>query len=216
MVKIIIADDHGIVRQGLRALLKSDPEFSVVAEAADGLAAIEAVEKNHPDLLILDISMPGMNGLEVITHVRHISPKTQILVMSMHDAEPYIFEALKNGAKGYVLKGDELSLVARAAREVAAGRLFLSPSLSEKIVGSYIRTHGESSDPVGKTDQSKLTLREKEVVRLVSQGKTSAQVAEQLSISARTVEKHRSNIMMKLGVKNHTELIRYAIKNGII
>lgn len=216
MVKIIIADDHGIVRQGLRALLKSDPEFSVVAEAADGLAAIEAVEKARPDLLILDISMPGMNGLEVITHVRRLSPKTQILVMSMHDAEPYIFEALKNGAKGYVLKGDELAMVARASREVAAGRLFLSPSLSEKIVSSYIRTHGDVTDPLIKGEQGKLTLREKEVIKLVSQGKTSAQVAEQLSISTRTVEKHRSNIMMKLGVKNHSELIRYAIKNGII
>jgi DNA-binding NarL/FixJ family response regulator len=216
LVKIIIADDHGVVRQGLRALLKSDPEFSVVAEASDGLAAIEAVEKSRPDLLILDISMPGMNGLEVITHVRRISPKTQVLVMSMHDAEPYIFEALKNGAKGYVLKGDELTLVARAAREVAAGRLFLSPSLSEKIVSSYIRTHGDVSELTGSLQRDKLTLREKEVVRLVSQGKTSSQVGEQLSISTRTVEKHRSNIMMKLGFKSQSELIRYAIKNGIV
>jgi len=212
MTTILLADDHRIVRQGLRALLEAEADFSLVGETGDGLEAIKLAERLQPDVIVLDLMMPGINGLEATRQISDNCPQTRVVILSMHADEAYVLEALRNGASGYVLKDSSADDLVRAVREVEAGRRYLSPPLSERAIEAYTRKAQETSlDPY-----EKLTNREREVLHLAAEGHSSTEIAERLSISSRTVETHRANMMRKLELRSQTDLIRYALKRGII
>ena len=209
---IVLADDHQVVRQGLRAMLAAEPHFRVIGEAGNGLEVARMVERLRPDVLVIDLMMPGLNGLEVTRQVKKRSPKTHVVVLSMHRDESYVLEALKNGAAGYVLKDSSAEELLRAIREAVAGRRYLSPPLSNSAIEAYVqRGRATAID-----DYHSLTIREREVFQLVAEGHTNADIGRRLFISPRTVEIHRANMMQKLGLSNQTELIRYALKRGIL
>ncbi len=212
MITIVLADDHHIVRQGLRTLLEAEADFSVLGEAADGLEVIDLVDNLQPHVLVIDLMMPGMGGLDATRQVKQRSPQTQIIILSMYANEAYILEALKNGAVGYVLKDSSAANLVQAVHEAAAGRRYLSPPLSEYKIETYLqKAKNAILDPY-----EALTLREREVLHLVAEGYTSPEIAERLSISPRTVEAHRRNFMHKLELDNQTDLIRYAFRRGIL
>jgi DNA-binding NarL/FixJ family response regulator len=211
-ISILLADDHQVVRLGLRTLLEAETDFKVVGEARDGLEAKALVERLKPEVLIVDVMMPGLNGLEVARQVGQFSPGTRVIVMSMKSDEAYVLEALKNGAAGYVLKQADISEVVRAVRDVLAGLKYLSPQLSQRAIEAY-RQKAEAAT----TDQyDSLTAREREVLQLAAEGRTSAEIAAHLVISQRTVEMHRGNLMRKLGLRTQTDLVRYAMWRGIL
>jgi len=210
-ISIVLADDHHVVRQGLRALLEVAPDLIVVGEAADGAAAAEITVRLAPDVLILDLAMPG-NGLEALRQVAQRAPRTRVVVLSMHSSEAYVVEALKGGASAYVLKDATASDLVRAVREVTAGRRYLSPPLSEHAIDAYTsRALAATAEP-----HEALTARETEVLRLAARGDSVHQIALQLSISPRTAETHRANFMRKLGLHSQTDVVRYAIRHGIL
>lgn len=212
MPTIVLADDHHIVRQGLRALLESEPNFRLVGETGDGLEAVRLVEKLQPQVLITDVMMPGLNGLEVTRQVHKVAPHTRVIILSMHANDAYVVEALKNGAVGYVLKDSQASDLVQAIKEIAAGRRYLSPPLSEREIELYIKkVEHAPEDPY-----ESLTNREREVLQMAAEGRTSAEIAERLFISPRTAEGHRANVLRKLGLQNHTDLVRFALKRGIL
>jgi two-component system response regulator NreC len=211
-ISIVLADDHPVVRRGMQTLLEAEPDFAIIGEAGDGLESVRLVENLQPDVLILDLMMPGLSGLEALRIIRKRSPRTRVVVLSMHDTHAFVAEALMNGATGYVLKGsDELNLV-RAVREAAGGRRFLSPPVTERAIDAYIeQARAASLDP-----HDTLTAREREVLQLTAEGKTGPEIAARLHISHRTVENHRANLMRKLLLKNQSELVRYALRRGLI
>jgi two-component system response regulator NreC len=211
-VTIVLADDHHVVRQGLRALLEAQADFQIVGEAGDGLEAVDLVERLQPDVLVLDLMMPSLDGLEVTRQVSKRSLQTHVVILSMYDNEGYVVEALRNGANGYVLKESTAANLVQAVHEVVAGRLYLSPPLSERSIEAYIeKAKGASLDLY-----DTLTTREREVLHLAVEGHTNREIAERLFISSRTVEVHRANMMRKLGLRTHTDLIRYALQRGIL
>lgn len=212
MISIILADDHPIVRQGLRDLLRAETDFHVMAEAQDGLEVIELAEQLQPDVLVLDLMMPGLGGLEVTRLIRQRVPGTHVIILSMHADESYVFEALKNGAAGYILKDSTTSDLVQAIRAALAGERFLSPPLSDQGVEAYF-----NKAKGGELDRYKtLTTRERQVLQLAAEGRTNAQIATRLTIGRRTVENHRANMMRKLKLRQQTELVRYAIRKGIL
>ena len=212
MPNILLADDHNIVRQGLRALLQSEPHFRLVGEASDGIEAVRLAEKLRPDVLITDVMMPGLNGLEVTRQVAKMLPQTRVIILSMYTNDAYVLEALKNGALGYVLKDSQAADLIQAVKEVIAGNRYLSPPLSERALELYLRkVESVPDDPY-----ELLTSREREVLQLVAEGRTSAEIANRLFISPRTAEGHRANLMKKLGLQNNADLIRLALKRGIL
>ncbi|MBL9214699.1 MAG: response regulator transcription factor [Opitutaceae bacterium] len=211
MNTVILADDHEVVRRGVRSILEADGAFKVVAEVADGLSAVQEVEKRKPTLLFLDLSMPRLHGLEVLRQVRASSPQTKVLVLSMHHDEPYVIEALRAGAMAYILKGSESTEIARAVQEVVAGRRYLSAPLSERAIAALTSRTPDQSDPL-----NALTPREREVLLLAAVGLGTAEMAEKLFISPRTAETHRANLMQKLGLQSQTDLVRFAIRRGLI
>jgi DNA-binding NarL/FixJ family response regulator len=211
MTTAIIADDHEIVRHGLRGILENDGQCRVVAEAADGLTASQLVEKHKPTLLILDLNMPRVHGLEVLRQVRASSPHTRVIVLSMHNDEPYVIEALRAGAMAYLLKGSESQDITRALKEVLAGRRFLSATLSEWAINALVTKPADDNDPL-----HNLTQRERMVLQLAAEGLSNTEVAEKLFISPRTAETHRTNLLRKLGLQNQTDLVRFAIRKGLI
>lgn len=211
-IRIVLADDHQIVRQGVKALLENESDFEVVGEAGDGTTALAITGKLKPDILVADLMMPGLNGLEVTRRVGKASPDTKVVILSMYMNEPYVIEALRNGAYGYVLKESNIADLARAIREVSAGRHYLSPPLSERAIEAYLeKTRGASLDLY-----DTLTTREKEVLQLAVEGHGNAEIATRLYISVRTAETHRGNLMRKLGLHTQTDLIKYALKKGIL
>lgn len=211
-VKVLVVDDHPIIRQGLRNLFLNEPDFNVVGEAGDGLAGLEMVDRHHPDVLIVDMMMPGLNGLEVIRQAKKRLPGLKIIVLSMQNTEPYVVEALKSGASGYVLKDAAPSEIIGAIRDVIQGKRFLSQALSERMVDAYLRkVETPEIDPY-----ETLTNREREVLQLAAEGYTSAEMAARLGISPRTAELHRSKVMDKLGLRHQSDLVRYAIRKGIL
>ncbi len=212
MIQIVLADDHHIVREGLRNLLQAQPDLKIIGEAEDGLEILPLIEHLQPDVLVLDIMMPGLNGLEVTRRVKRSFPKTAVVILSMHANEGYVVEALCGGAAGYVLKQATSTELANAIREVAAGRRYLSPPLSDRLIDAYLRKADVEDLDVYNT----LTMREREVLQLAAEGHANNEIAVRLFISPRTVEKHRANLMSKLGVKNHKELVRYALQRGIL
>ena len=212
MTTIVLADDHQVVRNGLRVLLEAEPDFSVVGEAGDGLEAVRLVERLQPDVLVLDLMMPGLNGLEVARQVSQRSPQTRVVILSMYDNEAYVLEALRAGAAAYVPKESTSAELVRAIREAVAGRRYLSPPLSERAIEIYIqKAESAALDPY-----ETLTAREREVLHLVAEGHTNAEIAARLFVSPRTVETHRANLMRKLGLHTQTDLIRYALRRGIL
>ena len=212
MTTIVLADDHHVVRQGLRSLLEAEPDFSIVGEAGDGLEAAQLVERLQPDVLVLDLMMPGLNGLEVTRQVSQRSPQTHVVILSMHPNEAYVLEALRAGAAAYVIKESTSAELVRAVREAVAGRRYLSPPLSERAIKAYMqKAESAALDPY-----ETLTAREREVLHLAAEGHNNAEIADRLFISRRTVETHRANLMRKLGLRSQTDLIRYALQRGIL
>jgi DNA-binding NarL/FixJ family response regulator len=211
-LSIILADDHPIVRRGMRALLESKPDFSIVGEASDGLETVRLVERLKPDVLVLDLMMPGLSGLEALRILRERAPETRVLVLSMSSNKAFIAKALKTGATGYVLKGCSEENLIRAVREVAAGRRFLSPPVTDIAIDAYIeQARAGPFDP-----HETLTAREREVLQLVAEGKSSPEIGARLHISHRTVENHRAKLMRKLGLQNQAELVLHALRHGLI
>jgi DNA-binding NarL/FixJ family response regulator len=212
MTTIVIAEGQHLVRQGLRALLSGQADLETVGEATDGLEAVCLVETLRPDVLLVDVMIGGINGLEVARQVSKRCPRTATIVLSMYDNESYVAEAFRGGARGFLLKDSTSEELFRAIREAAAGRHYLSSSLSEQVIEGYLKgpeaARGDSYD--------RLTAREREVLHLAAQGHTSAEIAERLFISRRTVEIHRANLRRKLGLHNQTQLLRYAFQRGIL
>jgi DNA-binding NarL/FixJ family response regulator len=209
---IVLADDHPIVRQGLRALLEVEPDLHIVGEAGDGLETVQLVERLQPDVLVVDLMMPGLNGLDVTREVGQRSPQTHVIILSMYANDAYVLEALRAGAAAYVLKQSTADELVRAVREATAGRRYLSPPLSERAIEAYMQRAKEAAlDPY-----ETLTTREREVLHLAAEGLSNAEIAARLFLSPRTVEVHRANLMRKLGLHSQTDLIRYALQRGIL
>jgi two-component system response regulator NreC len=211
-ISIVLADDHPVVRRGIQAVLETETEFSVVGEAGDGLETVRLVECLQPDVLVLDLMMPGLSGLEALRVVRQRSPRTRVVVLSMHSDAAFVVTALRDGATGYVLKGGAEKHLVHAVREAAAGKRYLSPPVTESAIDAYIvQAKSAALDP-----HETLTVREREVLQLAAEGRAGAEISSRLHISPRTVENHRANLMRKLGLKNQTDLVRYALRRGLI
>ena len=208
MIRVLIADDHGIVRSGLRMLIDRQSDMEVIAEADDGVDAPERTQAEHPDVAVLDVSMPRMTGLQAAREIRSHSPDTRVLLLSMHDDERYFFEGLEAGAAGYVLKRAADTDLIDALRTVASGRTFLSDEAQESLMREWQEGRAEPDSP--------LTPRELEVVKLIAEAFTNKQIAETLRLSEKTVESHRANLLTKLGMRDRVELVRYAIRQGLV
>jgi DNA-binding NarL/FixJ family response regulator len=213
LITILLADDHRLVREGFRALLAAEPDFRIVGEVGDGLEAVRLAEQLKPQVLVTDLLMPALSGIEVARQIKHRGLRTRVIVLSMHANEAYVLEALRHGAAGYVLKDASASDLVHAVREVVAGRRYLSPPLSEPAIDAYL----QRAQTTGKVDPyENLTNREREVLHLAADGHTNAEIAARLFISPRTVETHRANVMHKLGLRSQTDLIRFALRRGIL
>ncbi|MFP3871202.1 MAG: response regulator [Syntrophobacteria bacterium] len=211
--RIVIAEDHRILREGLRALLTSDSGYQVVGEAADGLEAIRCVRETDPDLILLDLAMPRLNGLSAIKDIKKLSPETKVLALTVHTNEEYILEAFQAGAEGYCLKDAGRSELLLAIENVFSGKPYLSPAVSEKVLEGYLEGRKKiKSDPLWDS----LTRREREVLKLVGEGHRNREIADYLCISVKTAEKHRANIMKKLDLHSAAELTAYAIEKGLV
>ena len=210
-IRIVLADDHRILRDGLSALLKREPGFEVVGEAQDGQGAVRLACELAPDVLVTDLSMPGMNGFEAIRRVRAEAPSVQVLCLSVHDEDRMVLAGIDAGAAGYVLKDSSFEELTQAIRKVMARQIYLSPGLVSVFVEGY-RTRGAA---VAGNAFSQLTAREREVVQLFSEGHSTSQIAEQLHLSAKTVATHRENVLHKLHIEGIAELTRYAIREGL-
>jgi DNA-binding NarL/FixJ family response regulator len=210
---IVIVEDHRILREGLRALLSSNPDYEVVAEADDGREAIRCAEKLKPDLVLMDLSMPKMNGLDAISEVKNQSPSTKVLVLTVHKAEEYVFESLKAGADGYLLKDATHGELMSAVGNVLDGKTYLSPGISEGLVAGYL----EGKMPLkSKSSLDNLTRRERQVLKLIGEGHKNKDIADYLCISPKTVEKHRANLMKKLDLHTASALTAFAMEKGLI
>lgn len=212
MTRIVLADDHPIVREGLRSLLEREPGFSVVGEASDGLEVAELVAATEADVLVLDLTMPGLGGLDVAREVTRRSPKTRIIVLTMHAGEAFALRALTNGAAAYLLKESTVTELIRAVHEVRAGRRYLGSRLSEKAIEAFVTRADEGAADIYET----LTTREREVLHLAAEGLSNPAIGERLDISTRTAQAHRAHIMQKLGLANRSELIAYAFRRGLV
>ncbi|HYQ87076.1 MAG TPA: response regulator transcription factor [Bacteroidota bacterium] len=213
-IKILFADDHGVVRSGLRALFKSSPDFVVVGEAADGEQAIRLAEKVKPDIVLLDITMPRVNGIEATRVIKRNDPSTRVLILTIHEDEDYVYEMIRAGANGYVLKSAEKREIFAAVRAVAAGENFFSPTVSKLIVDGFIRKAKEEKQPPVAA-KTRLTGRETEVLKYIAQGLSSPQIAGKLFLSVNTVNTHRNNLMQKLDIHDTAGLVRYAFESGL-
>ena len=211
--RIFIAEDQTIVRDGLRALLSSNPNFEVVGEAEDGREVIRNIEEYKPDLILMDLSMPRMNGMEAIKEVKKLLPDTKILVLTIHKTEEYILPVLKAGADGYLLKNDTQEELMTAIKSVLEGKSYLSPGVSQKVIEGYV----EGSKTVKtKSSWDTLTQREREVLKLIAEGYKNREIADDLCISIKTVVKHRANLMEKLDLHNISALTTFAIEKGLV
>ncbi|HYF25868.1 MAG TPA: response regulator transcription factor [Baekduia sp.] len=208
-MRILIADDHGVVRGGLRLLLDRQPDMEVVAEAADGAEAVASAVRVRPDVCVLDVSMPKLTGLQAAREIKSLVPGTTVLVLSMHDDEQYLFEALKSGAGGYVLKKEADTSLVEAVRAVHRGEPFLTNDAQRSLVRAWL-------DDPGAGPEEPLTPREQEVLKLIAEAHTNREIAEVLHLSEKTVESHRGNLLRKLGMRDRVELVRYAIRRGLV
>lgn len=209
MIRVIIADDHHLVRQGLRALLENSHEIQVIGEAATGYEAVELVEKLQPEVVVMDLSMPQLDGVQAASRILDLNAPTQVVVVSMHADTAIIQGLVRRGVKGYLLKDALSSELVLAIRSASVGKLYLSPTISESVMNMLLSPPGDNGGP-------NLTAREREVLQLVAEGYTNTAIATMLSISVKTVEKHRANLMTKLEVDDLATLIRVAIRRGLI
>jgi two-component system response regulator NreC len=218
VVSVVLADDHVVVRQGVRALLESDPKFKVVGEAMDGLEAVELVKRRKPSVLIADLMMPGQDGLATTREVSRLKSDTRVIILSMYGDQAYVLEALKSGAAGYVVKESCGAELFQALRVVVAGGRYLSPAVSEASIGSFssMGTILQKAQAGSMEVHDKLTARERTVLQLVVEGASSRDIGARLRISSRKVESHRTNLMRKLRLKTRQDLIRYALQRGVI
>ncbi len=212
-IRVLLADDHAVVRSGLRLIVDAQPDMTVTGEAKDGLEAIEKAQELEPDVIVMDISMPNLGGLEAIRRIKRDGRATHILVLTMHDSEQFFFQSIQAGASGYVTKAAPEWELVTAIRSVHQGDCYLNPSVTKFLVNDYLERvkRGDKRTPV-----DLLTDREREVIHLVAAGHTNREIAEMLSISEHTVHNHRANLMEKLGVHNRLELLKYAMREGII
>lgn len=212
MTTILLADDHPVVRRGIRSILEREPDLEIIGETGDGLEAVKMAGKLNPDVVVADMMMPGLTGLEVARQISQQFPASRVLLFSIHSNEAYVIAALKNGAAGYVLKDSSADELITAVQDVAKGKRYLSDSLADRVIDLYLRHIPEDlSDPY-----ESLTNREREVLKLSAEGLSNPEIGERLCISSRTVETHRQNLMRKTNLQNQAELIRYAIRRGIL
>lgn len=211
-MRILIADDHEVVRRGVRVLLEARSGWEICGEAVEGREAVDKAGRLQPDVVILDIGMPGLNGLDAARQIRKASPRTEVLILTMHESEQVVREVLGAGARGYVLKSDAGRQLVEAVEALGRHKTFFTSSVAEIVLKNYLKS-GESGE---NTEPSSLTHREREVVQLVAEGKGNKEVADILGISVRTAETHRTNIMRKLECRSLSDLVRYAIRNNII
>ena len=212
-ISLILADDHAVVRSGLRMLLEAQPDIDIVAEAENGQQAIDQVRSMRPDVVLMDIQMPDVNGIEATQRIKQVAPDTAVLALTMHEDDQYFFEMLHAGASGYVPKRAAPDELVSAIRTVARGEIFLYPSLATRLVQDYLRRADSGEQPLVYDD---LTPREREVLVLIAEGLTNAEIADRLVISVKTVDRHRENIMRKLNMHNRIDLVKYAIRIGLI
>jgi DNA-binding NarL/FixJ family response regulator len=210
-VRILLVDDHAVLRDGVRMVLESQPGFRVVGTTENGRDAVRLVEDLKPDIAVLDIAMPEMNGLDATRAIRGCCPDTQVVILSMHEGEEYLREALRAGAAGYVLKRAAAKELVGAIQRVCHGESYLDPALTRTLISDYVRQVERGDEP-----PDALTERELEVLKLVAEGFTNRQIALKLNISIKTVQTHRANLMDKLNLHDRTELVRYAIRRGLI
>ncbi len=211
---VVIVEDHTILRAGLKALLSTNPDLEVVGEADNGRDAIRRVVELKPDLVIMDLSMPGMNGMDALKEIKDRMPEVRALVLTVHSEEEYVLASLQAGANGYVLKDATQNELLVAAERVLDGKTYLSPDITEKVVNSYLNTNGSSNEPVTRWDT--VTQRERQILKLIAEGHTNKSMSEYLCISVKTVEKHRANLMKKLDLHSVSALTTYALEKGII
>ncbi len=211
--KVLIADDHAIVREGVRMILAKEPDIEVVGEAEDGRQALDLVEQRRPNVVIMDLSMPGMGGIEATKKVKEQHPGVNVLALTMHEDESYVFQLLRAGASGYVLKRAAAQDLVQAVRAAAKGEAFLYPSVARKVVEDYLK-RVEAGEERERYDG--LTEREQEILTLIAGGLSNQHIAEKLYISIKTVQTHRAHVLEKLGLHDRTELVRYAIRKGLI
>ena len=210
-MKVLLADDHALLRKGIRAVLSSLPGVEVVAESADGREALSLIESLRPDLAVVDITIPGLNGLEVAVRAKSVSPGTKVLILSMHAGEAYVAQALRAGVAGYLLKDAADDDLPMAIKAISRGDVYLSPQISRQVVERYVQSSSAAPDPL-----AGLTTRQREILQLVAEGKSSKEVAVLLDLSVKTVESHRGQIMERLGVHDVTGLVRFAIRVGLV
>jgi DNA-binding NarL/FixJ family response regulator len=212
-IKVLIADDHTIVREGIRMILAIHDDIEVIGEAANGIEAIEKTAKLSPDVVLMDIAMPGLGGLEAALEILKTHPQSKVLVLTQYDDLEYIYRFLKAGAVGYVLKKAAGSELVSAVRSVYQGKSFIDPSVAEKVIQGFV---GAPNSGPEETLYEKLSDREKQVLKLIAEGQTMQQIADGLVLSIKTIMTHRTNIMEKLNIHNRTELIKYAIRKGLV
>ena len=210
-IRVLLADDHKLVRAGIRSLLARLPDVEVIAEASDGREAIQFVEKNEPQIVLMDLAMPELNGLEATQHLTRTFPKVRVIILSIYADEEHVYQALCAGAAGYLLKGAATEELELAIRSVARGETYLSPPVSKPVIMEYIRRTN-----VGLNSRERLSPRQTQILKLIAEGKTTKQVALELAISVKTVETHRSALMMRVGVRDVAGLVRYAVRIGLV
>ena len=213
VVRILLADDHSVIRSGLRLVLERQADFQVVAEASDGREAVNAAAEHKPDVVVMDLAMPNLNGIEAARQITSGFPATRVVVLTMHSDEEYVLRALKAGARGYLLKESAEADLIAAVRAVSAGKAFFSPVVSRMLVEDYVR---QLQDRDLEDSYDLLTSREREILQLVAEGRSNKEIAGLLNLSVYTVETHRSNIMEKLNLHSVPELILYAVRKGVI
>jgi DNA-binding NarL/FixJ family response regulator len=211
-ITVFLADDHAVVRDGLRVLLEAQPDIGVIGDAADGRETVRRVVQLRPDVAILDIAMPGLNGIETASEIGEVSPATQVIILSMHSTTEHIFRALQAGARGYLLKESAGIEVVNAVRAVHVGHRYLSQKISDKLVDDYVRQRQAAE---AKSPLERLSPREREVLQLVVEGKSSADIADALSLSVKTVETYRARLMRKLDISDLPSLVKFAIQHGL-
>ncbi len=215
MIRVLLADDHTIVREGVRLCLEAMGDIEVVAEAEDGQMAVLLANQLRPDVAVVDLTMPRLNGVEAIRQIRRDLPDTEVVVLSVHDSEPYVVQALRAGAAGYVLKRNAATELAAAIRAAHDGQAYLHPSIARRVIDDYLsRIH--SSEDAATEPHERLTPREREVLQLAAEGHTTRAIAGLLCLSTKTVEHHRASLMTKLGLRGQTELVKYAIRAGLM
>lgn len=212
-IKLVLADDHAVVRSGLRMLLQAQPDMEIVGEADSGAQALAQVQKLHPDIILMDIQMPGMNGIEATRQIKEVCGETAVLALTMHEDDQYFFEMLQAGASGYLPKRAAPDELVHAIRTVSRGEVFLYPSLATRLVQSYLGGEAGSESEALVSD---LTPREQEVLVHIAEGLTNPEIADKLVISVKTVDRHRENIMRKLNLHSRIDLVKYALKQGLI